>query len=169
MYLIYNRVCRSTGNWYSTYNTIFRNATKPWSRLVLNWCLLFHRSNPSIAFNVSSVNTSLEGSYFNASKPTMFYFHGWMGSAYQGYATLLAHAYLVSVSTYFNIARIFSELLLSISEKRAVGSSQAHPLFSERLSDQRFSSFLCVCVCVCVICVVSYCSTIATGWKPICS
>ncbi|PNF40159.1 hypothetical protein B7P43_G09764 [Cryptotermes secundus] len=59
--------------------------------------LLYTRSNPSTAFNFSSENTSLEGSYFDASKPTMFFFHGWRGSVIHSSHPSMASSYLVSV------------------------------------------------------------------------
>jgi hypothetical protein len=59
---------------------------------------LLYRENPNVAFTFSSENTSLLGSHFNASKPTLLYFHGWMGSVVHGLIPSIAEDYLVSVS-----------------------------------------------------------------------
>jgi hypothetical protein len=62
------------------------------------WRHFLCRENPNVAFTFSSENTSLLGSHSNASKPTLFYFHGWMGSVVHGLIPSIAEGYLVGVS-----------------------------------------------------------------------
>jgi len=59
---------------------------------------LLYKENPNVAFTFSLENTFLFGSHFNASKPTLFFFHGWMGSVVHGLIPSKAEDYLVGVS-----------------------------------------------------------------------
>ena len=60
---------------------------------------LLCRDNPNVVFIFSSEDTPLLVSHFNASKPTLFYFHGWMGSVIHRLIPSIAEDYLVGVST----------------------------------------------------------------------
>ncbi|XP_069679561.1 phospholipase A1-like [Periplaneta americana] len=89
--------------------------------------LLITRYNPNTPFNVTAENMSLDGSHFNASKPTFFYFHGWVGSANNKVLYEIAPAYLVSVDANvfvvdFSSVSINVNYLQSVSDIRVTAT-----------------------------------------------
>ncbi|GFG35852.1 hypothetical protein Cfor_07260 [Coptotermes formosanus] len=86
--------------------------------------LLQTRENAAIPFTLSSDNMTLLGSHFNASKPTLFYFHGWMGSVVHGLVPSVARDYLVSVdANAFSVE--FSNVSFNINYAQAVADIRA--------------------------------------------
>ncbi|XP_069695736.1 phospholipase A1-like [Periplaneta americana] len=89
--------------------------------------LLYTKSNPSIPFNCSTQNHSLDGSHYDGEKPTVMFFHGWMSSANAELMRPLGPAYLSRVDAnviFVDYSNVSSDIMYpqAVSDIRVVAT-----------------------------------------------